>query len=387
VTLDPTGNGVQLAAGLLEGQLRQAVKGFVLLRKARLELNRPDEAERLGAELDALTWRDLSPEEQAQCPGLLVVGDSASLASSGLAQTIWALGSQLPLRLLLLADLDLGLAGPAGLPVRPASLPDPSLELPLLALSQRGAFIAQSALGAPDHLLASLEGAFEHPGPALVQLYAPSPGQHGFAPALTLERSQQAVASRLLPLFRYDPRGEGVFGSRIQLAGNPEPLAPWAATAEGEPLTPAHWALGETRFAACFEPLAEDAADALPLAEWLQLAAPDQARKHPYLTRTGTGAMEQRLALTSDLARVCLQRQQAWRTLQELAGLVTPFTERVRQEAEAAVAAERAAELSALRGDYEHRLAEQHDQQLEETRQAMRERLLQLAGYQTETTE
>ena len=86
----------------------------MLLRKARLELDRPDEAERLGAELDALTWRDLSPEEQAQCPGLLVVGDSASLASSGLAQTIWALGSELPLRLLLLADLDLGLAGPAG---------------------------------------------------------------------------------------------------------------------------------------------------------------------------------------------------------------------------------------------------------------------------------
>jgi hypothetical protein len=85
------------------------------------------------------------------------------------------------------------------------------------------------------------------------------------------------------------------------------------------------------------------------------------------------------------LAQVCLQRQQAWRTLQELAGLVTPFTERVRREAEAAVAAERAAELAALRSDYEQRLAEQQDQQLEQTRQAMRERLLQLAGYQTET--
>ncbi len=387
VTLEPTGNGVQLAAGLLEGQLRQAVKGFVLLRKAHLELERPDEAERLSAELDALTWRDLSPEEQAQCPSLLVVGDSASLASSGLAQTVWALGSELPLRLLLLADLDLGLAGPAGLPLRPASLPDPSLELPLLALSQRGAYIAQSALGAPEHLLTSLEGAFAHPGPALVHLYAPSPGDHGFAPTLTLERSQQAVASRLLPLFRYDPLGEGVFGSRIRLSDNPESLAAWVQTAEEQPLTPAHWALGETRFAACFERLAEDAADALPLGEWLQLPGSDQARKRPYVTRAENGGRQQRLALTPELARVCLQRQQAWRALQELAGLVTPFTERVRQEAEAAVAAERKAELDALRSDYEQQLAEQQDRQLELTRQAMRQRLLQLAGYQTETTQ
>ncbi len=88
-------------------------------------------------------------------------------------------------------------------------------------------------------------------GPALLQLYAPSPLRDGFASRQSLAQAEFAVTSRALPLFRYDPTAKGVFGSRMSLSGNPE---------DGEQaLTLADWALGQTRFANHLEPLASDA--------------------------------------------------------------------------------------------------------------------------------
>jgi len=384
VVLDPSGDGPQLAAGLLEGQLRQAAKGLILLRKARLELERPDEAGRLAPELDGLGWQDLSPDEQACCPSLLLVGDSGSLGGPGLAQLVWLLGSRLPLRILLLADLDLGLAEHAHLEVPLAETHDPSANLGLLALAQRDACIAQSALGAPEHLAESLEAAFAFPGPALVHMHAPSPQRHGFDPARTLQQANQAVSARVFPLFRYHPRSEGVFGSRVSLGGNPEPDRNWVVVGPedgGEGLTPAHWALGEKRFAGFFTPLAEGAPTPLPLADWLDLPETERGGKTPYVTAPGENGEPRRLRVDPRLALVSGERQHAWRTLQELAGVVTPFTARVRAEAEAAVAAERETELAAQKADYEVRIQRLRDELQDAIRNDMRERLLQLTGY------
>ena len=332
VTLDCTGDGGALALGLLEGQLRQAVEGFALMRKARLELDRPADAARSWSDLDALTWRDLVEPERALCPPLLLVGDGASLGGRGLAQLQGLLGSDLPIRILILADLDLGLGGPPGLGLPLSPTQDPGSDLALLAIAQRGAYVAQSSIAAPDHLAASLAGACAHWGPALVQVQAPSPTRDGFPSDRTLERARMATEARVLPLFRYDPRAAGVFGARITLEGNPEPAQIWLDGGDGSGLTPAHWALGEARFAERFSPLPEDAPAPTPLSDYLDLSPAEQARATPYIERAANGSEAQRLAVDPCLCRACAQRQDAWRTLQELAGLVTPFTERVYRE-------------------------------------------------------
>jgi pyruvate-ferredoxin/flavodoxin oxidoreductase len=381
VTLDWTGDGAQLAAGLLEGQLRQATKGFALMRKARLELERPADAARLSSDLDGLTWRDLDDAERALCPSLLLTGDSGMLGGRGLAQLVRLLGGDLPLRILLLADLDLGLGTRSDLDLPLAPTEDASIELALLAVSQRGAYIAQTCIAAPDHLAVSLDGALGHPGPALLHVHAPSPARHGFAPDRTLDRASGAVAARVLPLFRYDPKADGVFGSRMDLSGNPEPLEPWDVFPDGAGFTPAQWALGERRFADLFSPLGEDAATPVPLADYLDLPDSERGKRTPYVEQAANGGEARRLRVDERLIRVCLERQQAWRTLQELAGLVTPFTARVQKEAEEKVAAEHRAELKALEADYERRLRELRAQYREELRQDVRERLMVLAGY------
>jgi len=400
VTLDATGDGARLAAGLLEGQLRQAIEGFVLLRRARLELAKPKDAARLWSDLAALSRRDLTPQERERCPSMLLVGSNRILAGAGLSQIADLLGGDLPLKILVLADLDLGLSGRSNLESAPAPLPDAATDLGLLALARRDACIAQTSLGAPTHFLESLEAGFAFDGPALFHVHAPSPGRHGFPTHLTLEQARLAVTTRTFPLFRYDPRGDGVFGTRIDLAANPEPLAVWeresirpadrhpASTAakaatlpENEAMTPAHWAPGEARFRHWFEPLAEDAADPLPLDAYLELSESERRGRTPYVSQRRPSGDPVRYRVAPELVAVCRERRDAWRLLQELGGLVTPFTERVRRETEEQVAAERQAELEAQAAVYEQKLADLRSELQQELRGDIRERLMDLAGY------
>ena len=382
VTLDSTGDGAQLAAGLLEGQLRQATEGFVLMRKARVELERAADATRAWSNLEALTWRDLDDDERALCPSLLLVGDSSLLGGRGLGQVAWILGNDLPIKILLLADLDLGLSRQADLEAPLSKVDDVTIDLGLLALAQRRACIAQTSIGSTPHFSGSIQSAFDFPGPALLHVHAPSPARHGFAPDQTLRRAQAAVAARVFPLFRYHPQAEGVFGSRISLDDNPAPRDPWVMTPEGTPVSPALWALDERRFSDYFLPLKEGTAEPVTLTEYLKLSNKERSQRTPFVDLVDAGGEAQRLQVDERLVAVSAERYQVWRMLQELAGLVTPFTARVQREAEARVAAEREAELNTQAADYEMQIRDLRNAFQEETRQEMRERLMQLAGYQ-----
>jgi pyruvate-ferredoxin/flavodoxin oxidoreductase len=196
VVIDMTGDAAQLAAGLVEGHLHETTELVRLLRLARLEIDQPDGIEWKRAALADLHWQDLGPDELELCPPLILIGSDETLAGQGLGQLIWLLNS--------------------GLPVKRASLG-------LLALAQRKAFVAQTSIADPAHLGASMVEALAWEGPALLQVYAPSPARHGFETRQTLDLARLALDTRTLPVFRYDPHGEGVFGTRISLGGNPAP--------------------------------------------------------------------------------------------------------------------------------------------------------------------
>ena len=381
-TVDLTGDGALLAAGLFQAQLRQAIDGLALLRKARLELERPDDAGRLWADVEGLTYADLDETERARCPSLLLVGSSRILGGRGLSQLIWLLGSGLPVKVVLLAELDLGLSDRAGIEATPGPAPDPAADLGLLALSQRQAYIAQSSVGHTEHLYQVLHDGLDYDGPALFHIHGPSPIRHGFATDQTIAQARLAVASRTFPLLCYDPRADGVFGLRMDLSANPDPLAGWYQSAGGEALTPAHFALREARFRDWLHPLADDAPSPIGLAAWLALPERDQRRQTPFVSLEREDHEPVRYAVSPELAGVCARRADAWRTLQELAGLVTPFTDRVRAEAEAAVAAERKAELAAQKAEYEKRIDALREELTQEYRGEIRDRLMALAGYQ-----
>ena len=360
VLIDMTGDAAQLAAGLIEGHLDETTDLVRLLRLARLEIDQPDGAHWKREALASLHWQDLSKEELDVCPPLVLIGSDEMLAGQGLSQLVWLLNSGLPVKVLVLSALDFGICE--------GRSNNPRGNLGLLALGQRNAFVAQTSIADPVHLGESMLQALGYEGPALLQVYAPSPTRHGFVSKQAVTQAELAVASHALPLFRYDPRAEGVFGSRISLDGNP-----------ASDQTLADWALGQERFASHFEPLAGDAAAPTPLHEWLALDAKGRKGKTPYIV-FGDEEEEQRIAVSQTLADTADQCLANWQTLQELAGIVTPFTERLEQEIRAQLADEHQAALDAQKQASAAEIREIQEKTQAEIASKIRSRLLQLAS-------
>ena len=372
VVIDMTGDAAQIAAGLVEGHLHETTELVRLLRLARLELEQPDGIDWKRAALADLHWQDLGEDELELCPPLVLIGSDEMLAGQGLGQLIWLLNARLPVKMVVMSELDFGL--------RESWANDPRAGLGLLAVAQRKAYVAQTSIGHPAHLGECMLEALRSKGPALLQVYAPSPSRHGFESRQSPELARLAVSTRTLPLFRYDPGADGVFGSRISLDGNPAPEDAAAGEDEdGSIRTTADWAFRQHRFAMHFAPLAADAATPTAFHEWLQLD--DKARKTrtPFIS-VGTGDDAQRIAVAAPVADVtdgCLAN---WRTLQELAGVVTPFTERVEADIREAVAAEHKAALDAQKAASDAEIREIREQTQAEIAAQIKSRLLALAA-------
>ena len=373
-TLDTTGDGAQVAAGLVKGQITDRLNTIALSRRARNALD--PRAGETGAP-GALNWESLTPAEREACPPLILVGNEAELGGRGLAQVTWLLNSELPVKILVMSELDLGLDRRRHRAGRTSNTVDPRIDLGLMALAQRRAYVAQTSFAEADHFCDTLDGALGFSGPALVRIHTPSPSRHGFPSRRTLQQARLAIRCRAFPLFRYDPEGEGVFGSRISLEGNPEPHSAWGTDEQGRPLTPANWACTESRFAGHFETMTEDDAEPLALDQWLQLDGKARGRKTPALAMDES----ENIRVSQAVAGCCETLAHAWQTLQELAGHVTPFTERVNREAEHRVADEHRAELDRLQAEHSTRLEELQQGLQGEIAGQVRERLLVLAGY------
>jgi pyruvate-ferredoxin/flavodoxin oxidoreductase len=320
VLVDSSGDATQLAAGLVEGHLDETTDLVRLLRQARLEVDRPDGIDWKRDALVNLRWQDLTEEELELSPPLLLLGSDDMLAGRGLAQLVWLLNSGLPVKVLVMSALDFGLVG--------APTNNPRAGVGLLALAQRNAFVAQTSIADAVHFADSVAQALRFKGPALIQVYAPSPTRDGFATNDALNQARLAVEARVLPLFRYDPRVEGVFGTRISLEGNPEDRE--------EMPTPLDWARGQVRFTSLLESQA-----------------------------------------IAGMAQRCADN---WQMLQELAGVVTPFTEKVEAEIRAAVQAEHDAALSDQQKAAAAELAEVQQKTRADIAAKLRSRLLELAS-------
>ncbi|MHC4947543.1 MAG: thiamine pyrophosphate-dependent enzyme, partial [Planctomycetota bacterium] len=382
VVIDASGETAALARGLLEGQLRQAIAGIRMIRLARLELEgaapAPDGLADLG-------YGDLADDERAICPPIVMVGDDLGLGGHGLSQLVWLLGSGLPVKIVVLAEQ--GGTADGGLAVDAlGSFPAAGRgDLALLALLAGDAFVCQTSLAHEDHFARGVLDAMDFDGPALVIVHAPSPQRHGFAPARMLAQAALAVETRAAPLLVFDPRAAGVFGSRLDLAGNPAPSSALGADADGRVLAPPDWAATEARFADHLAPLADDDPRPTPAAEFLALPPDERAGRTPFVAVGGADGRRLRVAppLVADADR----RLRLWRTLQELAGVVTPFTAEVRAAAERELAAGHEAEIERLRREHETQVAALRAQYAEEATRRVTERLMALAGRAAATAE
>ncbi|MEN8219130.1 MAG: hypothetical protein ABFS56_22745 [Pseudomonadota bacterium] len=85
----------------------------------------------------------------------------------------------------------------------------------------------------------------------------------------------------------------------------------------------------------------------MPVADYLKLDAKERRGKTAFVT----DAEQVRLRVEPTLLAVCEERLEAWRTLQELAGIVTPFTAEVEAKLKEQLREGHQAELAALKQD------------------------------------
>ncbi|MCB1033822.1 MAG: 4Fe-4S binding protein, partial [Acidobacteria bacterium] len=176
VTFAPSGKIAAFARGVLGGQVRQTLEALRTLRRAQLELEGSAASLETAAALPSLRWQDLEDLERRLCPPLVVIAAEASLDDGSHGDLLSLLGEDLPIRVILLAEADLGLGTAA------------ALDTARLALALPRPTVVQTSIAHPSHLEAGVAAAFTSPATALLRLHAPSPRRHGFATDQTLGR-------------------------------------------------------------------------------------------------------------------------------------------------------------------------------------------------------
>ncbi len=250
------GEVAALARGVAEAQMTRTGEVAALLRHARTLLDDASTVKMDDPIPLSLPWQQLSSDERHLCPPLFVLAAEASLRP-GEFEALLALQSiDAPIKLLLLADLRLGLPATDHDTLQPPQSIDLD-PMPLL-LGRAHTALAQTSIAHPQHLVASVETVLRHPGTAVLRLYAPSPSRHGFAPEETLCRAREAVTSRVFPLFQREAGPGSALSPGPVFSGPFSTLRLHASTENGdleadETLQAAvHWAQRQQRFAAYF---------------------------------------------------------------------------------------------------------------------------------------
>ncbi len=377
--LDPWVNSLfqdaqPLAKGIFEGISAQAVEDVKALRTASLELDGAYDEARHGPELRTLTWEQFTPAELALLPTVLTIGGDGATYDIGFGAMSRVLATPTPIKVMVLntgaysntggqastssytgQDSDLARFGRAH-----DGKHESRKELGLLASFHPGVFACATSTALHGHYLATTMDFLRYSSaPSVMDVYTPCGSEHGIPEASSNARARLAVESRMHPLFVHDPRRGPTLLDRFSIDGNPDVDSTWTTStiehldADGQvrllqtPLTPAVFALGEVRFAKQFRRLrAEEEASAVPIDEYVELAAAARADAVPFVHATDDARRLIKVWCSPSIVALVEDRKRYWQTLQYLSG-----------RHEALLSASHAADVAALQAQYDEALA------------------------------
>jgi pyruvate-ferredoxin/flavodoxin oxidoreductase len=335
-----------LAKGLFEGVSAQSVPDVRAMRLARLELDDAYVPERHDKEFRYLSWPQFTKEELALLPTVITIGGDGATYDIGFGAFSRILASGTPIKMVV---LDTGAYSNTGGQASTASFTgqDSDLariggahggkresrkELSLIAAFHPKVFVCATATALQGHYLKNTMGFITYDdGAAVLDVYTPCQGEHGIADNASARQARLAVESRMYPVFVHDPRRGQTFSERFSLDGNPDPDKTWAkGTLEYRDqnevklmeieLTPADFTVGEIRFKKQFKKLKDDAANLVPVAEYLELPEAARAGKTPFVYSVDAGGRLVKHGVSKSIVALCEERRANWQTLQCLAG-------------------------------------------------------------------
>ena len=336
-----------LAKGIFEGVSAQAVPDVKAMRLARLELDDAYVPERHDKEFRFLSWNLFTKQELALLPTVMTIGGDGATYDIGFGALSRILASNTPIKVLVLntgaysntggqastssftgQDSDLARHGGAH-----SGKQESRKELGLIASFHPNVFVCSTSTALQGHYLKNtMEFLSYTDAPAVLDVYTPCQGEHGIADNVSARQARLAVESRMNPVFVHDPRKGKTLHEWFSLDGNPDPDKTWTRAPleyldeNGElklmevELTPASFAVGEIRFKKQFRKLGADAANLVPIAEFIDLSAEARQGKTPFVFSVDADKRLVRLGVSASIVELVEERRRNWQTLQYLAG-------------------------------------------------------------------
>ncbi|MDK9702652.1 MAG: 2-oxoacid:acceptor oxidoreductase family protein [Sulfuritalea sp.] len=362
-----------VAMGIFEGHMAKMAEGFKAVRMAEMELAGDYLPDRDEDFFRRFTWEKFSTDEWLLCPPVVSLGGDGAMYDIGFQNLSRALMSGMPIKILVVDTQVYSNTGgqactsgfigqvsdmaPFGAATRGKQ--ETRKEMSLIGMAHRTSYVAQSTIAHVNHLLESYVDGLNSRRPALFNIYAVCPPEHGVGDDRSVDQSKLAVEGRAYPLFRFNPDAGTTFRECVSLEGNPSLDDEWptytlkylddsgAEQSMSLPMTFADFAATEARFLKQFRKAPPDTwnEDMIMLADFLQLDKDEREGKFPYIWAVDKKNRLMRLLVTEDLVRSSEERLNYWRQLRSLAGLDARLadsdevTERVRTELLAKISA------------------------------------------------
>ncbi len=318
------------------------------MRTADLDLDNQFEGDLHGALIDRLTWQSCEPKELAWLPAVVVIERADHVEQRSVGALSQALVSGRPLRIII-SDPEIG----AVAPVMPGGEHRLVGDLAMIGVAHREAFVLQSTLARPIHLVDGLRemSSVSRPGLAVVAV----PKRSGYEGWLRLNAMSRA---RTPACFSFDPGQGSTWATRFRLDDNEAPHQLWPTDrlelAEGSeplaaPVTYADAAVSLAELSSHFLVLPDEAwsDEQTPLADYLTSSDDTGSPRIPFIWVLCEDNVVRRAAVSRALTVAAWERMRSWRMLQELAGIdnqhATKAAEAMRQQMEEEAAALRSA--------------------------------------------
>ncbi|BCK88415.1 hypothetical protein MIZ01_2219 [Sideroxyarcus emersonii] len=335
-----------VAMGVFEGHMAKMVEGFKTVRMAEQELAGGYDPAASDDFFARFNWEQLSAEEWQLCPPVVALGGDGAMFDIGFQNLSRALMAGKPIKVLIV-DTQVysntgGQACTSGFISQVADMSpygaskhgktERRKEISIIGMAHRTSFVAQGSLANATHLLESFIDGINSRRPALFNVYAVCPPEHGVGDNSAVAQSKMAVESRAFPLFRYNPDLGVTFSECATLEGNPALDADWPSynlhyeDEQGDkktmvlPMTFADFALSEGRFAKQFKKAPPETwnDDMVLLGDFLKLPEDEREGKFPFIWSVDKKNRLMRVLTSVEMVRACEERQQFWRQLKDV---------------------------------------------------------------------
>lgn len=378
------------ASSLFEHHSGELARIFRAVRVAQLELSESYAPELHDPWFAAFGWEAFSRDELLLLPYVIAFETADRIAGTGLLSLSRLLRSGRPVQVV----VDVAAGKNPGVDPGEDPLASYRFELGYFGMSHREAFVAESSIARPRHLIDGYVTALDIPRTGLHLVHTGTCGEDDGPRLSPWLQAGAAIEGRAHPLFRYNPEAGRSWAQCMDFSENPAPGLDWPQY----PLTYREGGAdgGEKSMSVAFtfidfalldgahrdhfrlipEGFVRD--ELIALESYLDLETGEALKRLPHVWAVDGSSSLRRVVVSRELVLSCQDRLGYWRTLQSLAGTRNEYAEKAAAAGRAEALAEAAAERERLEKAHAEEVARVREETAGEVMQRLTEVLMGL---------